>query len=264
MRKSLENQIRRVSVYQVAKFGTGRFIRKCIKYNAAGIDITDRKQFEEQLQRYKDRLEYDFGAMNRLHEIASVYVGEAEIQKVFDQIVDTATALARDTMGSLQLLDIKSKSLQLRSARGLSDRWIEYWKIVDQCDGICGEAVISKKRISIENIADSPSFRGKPAYEILLKEGISAIQSTPIISRSGELLGVLTTYNYKPGLPDNHSLWFLIFLHARLPILSIVSIYSVHFLKVNQILSCTPRSFMTQTVTLNPSPILSPPICVDP
>jgi PAS domain S-box-containing protein len=176
---------------------------------AAGIDITDRKQFEEQLQRYKDRLEYDFGAMNRLHEIASVYVGEAEIQKVFDQIVDTATALARDTMGSLQLLDIKSKSLQLRSARGLSDRWIEYWKIVDQCDGICGEAVISKKRISIENIADSPSFRGKPAYEILLKEGISAIQSTPIISRSGELLGVLTTYNYKPGLPDNHSLWVL-------------------------------------------------------
>jgi PAS domain S-box-containing protein len=174
-----------------------------------GIDITDRKKFEEQLQKYKDRLEYDFDVMNRLHEIASIFVGENETQRVFDQIVDTAAAIAHDNMGSLQLLDRKSKSLLLRSSRGLSDRWVEFWKVIEKCDGICEQTINKKRREIIENVAVNTLYKGKPSYEIQLAEGISALQSTPIISRSGELLGILTTYNYKPGRPDDHSLWIL-------------------------------------------------------
>lgn len=175
----------------------------------AGIDITDRKLLEEQLRKYKDRLEYDFDVINRLHEIASVFVGESDIQKVFDQIVDTAMAIAHDSMGSLQLLDHKSNRLIMRASRGLSDRWVEFWKVVEKCEGVCEETVNLKKRVIVENVEVSPIFKGKPSLKIQLLEGISAVQSTPIISRSGAILGVCSTYNYKPGRPDDHSLWVL-------------------------------------------------------
>ena len=67
----------------------------------------------------------------------------------------------------------------------------------------------SGERVVIEDITTSPIFVGTPALEVQLKAGIHAVQSTPLISREGKLLGMISTHFKTPRRPDERSLRLL-------------------------------------------------------
>ena len=50
-------------------------------------------------------------------------------------------------------------------------------------------------------------FVGTPSLSILREAGVRAVQSTPLLSHQGELLGILTTQRGVPHVPDEHDLW---------------------------------------------------------
>lgn len=59
----------------------------------------------------------------------------------------------------------------------------------------------------VEDVEAATSiFAGTPSLKILREAGVRAVQSTPMISRSGALLGILTTHWRSPYLPDQHDL----------------------------------------------------------
>ena len=59
----------------------------------------------------------------------------------------------------------------------------------------------------MEDVETSPLLAGTPSLSILRNAGVRAIQSTPLISRKGGLLGILTTQWGVPHVPDEHDLW---------------------------------------------------------
>jgi light-regulated signal transduction histidine kinase (bacteriophytochrome) len=63
-----------------------------------------------------------------------------------------------------------------------------------------------RERVIVEDVEESPIFAGTPALEVLRAAGVRAVQSTPIISRAGVLVGMLSTHYWAPTRPSERDL----------------------------------------------------------
>lgn len=163
-------------------------------------DVTDRKRAEEALRT-------ELGATRTLHNVATRFVRAGEFQTVLQDIVDAAVALTHAAKGNMQLYSSDRPRLRIVAQRGFSESWLAYFKAVDtEQAGACAEALADRKRVIVEDVTASPTFIGTQALDVQLAEGVHAVQSTPILSRSGELLGVLSTHFGAPHRPEEREL----------------------------------------------------------
>jgi GAF domain-containing protein len=58
----------------------------------------------------------------------------------------------------------------------------------------CGTAARLGSRVIIEDVTQSKIFAGQAALKVLLDAGVRAVQSTPLLSSSGKLLGMISTH----------------------------------------------------------------------
>jgi PAS domain S-box-containing protein len=150
-------------------------------------DVTERKEAEE-LQR-------------RLHELATLPLSKVSVKKVLGAIVETAVAVAHADFGTIQLLDAESSSLRIAAQHGFPQWWVEYWQSISKGRGACGCAWEKGERIIVEDLEQGSVFSGVD-LEMHRKAGVRATQSTPLVSRSGKLIGVFSTHYKTPGRPD--------------------------------------------------------------
>jgi PAS domain S-box-containing protein len=173
------------------------------------VDITARKHAEEALRRSQMQLESDLDAMTRLQKLGTLFVSERNLGVVLEAIVDAAVAISRADFGTIQLLDPQSSVLKIVAHRGFPRSWIDFWDRVSAGRGTCGTALTRGERIIVDNVEESPIFAGTPALEIQLKAGVRAVQSTPLISRSGAIIGMFSTHYKLPHRPDDRILQLL-------------------------------------------------------
>jgi GAF domain-containing protein len=72
----------------------------------------------------------------------------------------------------------------------------------------------STERIIVEDVMQSEIFAGQPSLFTLLDAGVRAVQSTPLVSSAGNLLGIISTHFRLPHRPSERELR-LIDLFAR-------------------------------------------------
>ena len=161
-------------------------------------DITERKQ--EQL-----RLKADMTALIRMHDLSEKLLGTAGTQPLLDEIMYSAVVIVDAKFGTLQLL--KDDSLQIVSYYGHQQPFLDFFASAESVASVCGEAMQRFERVLIEDVETSSLFVGTLSLDVMRTAGVRAVQSTPIISRNGELLGVLTTQWDVPHSPDEHDLW---------------------------------------------------------
>ncbi len=161
------------------------------------LDITERKRAERRLAR-------DLEAMTRLQELGSFSVREADLQPVLEQIVDAAIAISRADFGNIQLLDLNS-GLKIAAQRGFPQWYVDFWNAITAGNGSCGSALAAGQRVVVPDVEQSSIFMGKPGLEMQRRAGVRAVQSTPIVSRGGKLLGMFSTHFKKPSQPDEHA-----------------------------------------------------------
>jgi PAS domain S-box-containing protein len=61
----------------------------------------------------------------------------------------------------------------------------------------------------VEDVTTSSLFAGSPALEAVLEAGIGSVQSTPLVARSGRLVGMLSTHRRLVHQPDERDLGVL-------------------------------------------------------
>lgn len=151
----------------------------------------------------------DTQALSRLHELALAPTDGTDIEPLLRQILDVAIALTEADFGNLQLVDPVSGDLAIAVQRGFHPWWIEFWNQAGKGHGVCGSALEAGARIVIEDVASSPVFVGTPALEVQLRAGVRAVQSTPLMTRQGKVVGMVSTHFRSPRRLEGRSLRWL-------------------------------------------------------
>ena len=108
-------------------------------------------------------------------------------------------------MGNIQAYARETKSLHIQVHRGFQKPFLEFFDYVDAGHEACGTALKSKGRVIVPDIANSSIFSGTRILEVMLDAGIRAVQSTPLIGKSGDVWGMLSTHYRtvaEPGKKD--------------------------------------------------------------
>lgn len=133
-----------------------------------------------------------------LQKLSMELIQEEETLGLYQKFMDAAVVIMNSQCASMQVLsrgpDGHGK-LKLLASSGFSPEAKEYWQWVDDnTDSSCGAAYRTGKRIVIPDMAACEFMQGTATLPIYLDGGILAAQSTPLYSRNGRLLGMISTH----------------------------------------------------------------------
>src|SRR3954468_7576356 len=129
------------------------------------------------------------------------------IENLLQEVMETAVAILNADKGTLQLFE--SDSLRIVAHHGHAQPFLDFFAAAENVASVCGEATKRGERVLIEDIEQSPLFVGTSSLPILRQAGVRSVQSTPLVTRAGRLLGILTTQWSVPHLPDESDVWRL-------------------------------------------------------
>jgi PAS domain S-box-containing protein len=137
-----------------------------------------------------------------LPQIATQLITASGIGALSDRILDTALAIMRADLASIQMIHPErgaTGELKLLGHRGFSPQAAERWEWVGvDSRTTCGEALRTGRRVIVPDVRNCDFMAGSEDLEAFLDAGIRGAQSVPLVSRSGALLGMVTTYWRRP------------------------------------------------------------------
>ena len=112
--------------------------------------------------------------------------------------LDAALEAAHAPMGNVQLKT--AEGLRIVAQRGFRAPFLEFFSCVTHDVGTCGTALKNGARVVVTDVAADPIFAGTDAARVMEDAGARAVQSTPLVSASGAILGMLSTHYDEPRI----------------------------------------------------------------
>lgn len=126
---------------------------------------------------------------------------------LLEEVLDTAISATHADFGNVQLFDPATQELIICAQRGFGNEFLKFFDRVHAGYACCcGSAMKNWCRVVVEDVAQSPMFSDSQTRQIILAEEVRSVQSTPLISASNELLGMLSTHYRAPRAFSEHSL----------------------------------------------------------
>ncbi len=146
--------------------------------------------------RAEQALAEELQAMTRLHELSSLAL-RADFPTLLEAILDAAIELHDADFGNIQLYNPESNFLRIAAQRGFEKPFLEHFDTVNASDfSACGIALAKRERVMVEDVEGEPAYA--PSLKTAREAGYCAVQSTPLLSSSGQPLGMLSTHFRKP------------------------------------------------------------------
>lgn len=165
-------------------------------------DISERRQRELERQR-------EIEALDQLQKLTTLFLSDQQDDAILATILDAAIAIAEADFGTVQAVEPGSGVLRIVAHRGLPAWWVERWERVPAGKGAWGAALALRCRVIVEDIESDPSFAGTDCLDVHRRAGIRAVHSTPLLGRSGELLGIISAHYKTPRRPPDYMLRLL-------------------------------------------------------
>ncbi len=166
-----------------------------------------RKQAEEALRASEGRLAADLAGMRRLHELHLRLARETDLIAALREIVALAVEFAGTDRGCVQLVSDDRQRLEIVAHHGYGpdSEFIRHF-LKQGSEPACDVVRRQSRRMIIEDVETFPQLVGTKDREVALAEGIRATCCTPLVSRGGELAGVLCTQFRRPHRPTDDQL----------------------------------------------------------
>lgn len=167
-------------------------------------EINKRKRAEAELLALKDELAAELDAMTRFHQFSIRLLASTEVQPLLEEVLSAAMELQNADFGNVQLYNPQTKALEIVGQRGFQQDFLEYFRSVSEAGAACGRAMQRRERVIIEDVETDAAFESH--RQIAAAAGFRAVQSTPLFSRNGEMLGMLSTHFRQPHRPSEREL----------------------------------------------------------
>ncbi|MCL6699620.1 GAF domain-containing protein [Sphingomonas sp. NSE70-1] len=151
-----------------------------------------------------------------LHAISVELIGEQDRVQLYGKIVDAAVAICGSQFGTMQLLcppgdpSGHGGELSLLAYRGLPSEAVEFWQWVPPAaHSSCTAALKAGGRAIIPDFEEWDEIAGTEDLLAFRRTGIRSAQTTPLRSRGGKLLGMISTHWSEPHNPSERDLRLL-------------------------------------------------------
>ena len=158
-------------------------------------DITKAKQAEAALRQSQHRLAREVAGAKTLQSISTRLIPESTPESLYAQILGAAIELMASDAASLQMLAADHTSLQLLASKNFHPDSAAFWQRVEVGAGsTCSKALSDNDRVVVADVEACDFMAGSQDQQEYRRSGIRAVQSTPLRSRSGRPLGMLSTH----------------------------------------------------------------------
>jgi PAS domain S-box-containing protein len=170
----------------------------------------ERTRAEEALRETQRQLVSELAATRHLHKISTQLIVADNVEALYEKILDAAEAIMRCDFASMQMFYPERGELRLLAYRGFNPAAAASWEWVRPGSGTsCSMALAAGCRSIVPDIEQSDFIAGSADLEPLRQTGIRAMQSTPLFSRTGGLLGMISTHWRRSHEPSEHDLRLL-------------------------------------------------------
>jgi PAS domain S-box-containing protein len=144
-----------------------------------------------------------------LRELGARLVTEGDIQTLYQEIMSVAIALTKADAGTVQILDEATQDLVLLATQGIERTMSEHFYRVNASSNTpCGVALKNGVRSFVDfDVPQSEDPDG--SMRMLVDAGYLSGQSTPLTTRSGKPIGMVSTHWREHHRPSDRELRFL-------------------------------------------------------
>jgi len=205
--RAKDGSIKDVEISSSARFVNGEFVNT----RCCTADVTRRQELERAWRGSQADLSAELEATQLLQAVATELIHDQEpTDRLYHKLAEAAAAILRSDFASMQMLYPERGTggeLRLLASRGFDPEAVKFWEWVRADSGCtCGEALRTRKRAIASDVETCPFMAGTPDREAYLQAGMGAAQSTPLISRDGRLIGMLSTHWRQPHYPSESEL----------------------------------------------------------
>ena len=167
-------------------------------------DITEAKQAEAALRQSEQRLAREVAGAKTLQSISMRLISESTPESLYAQILGAAMELMASDFASVQMLAADHGSLRLLGWKNFHPDSAAFWEWVEVGTGsTCSKALSDNERVVVSDVEACAFMAGTQDQQEYRRSGIRAVQSTPLRSRSGRPLGMLSTHWRTPHDPTD-------------------------------------------------------------
>ena len=174
------------------------------------IDVTDRKETEAKLRQSQRELATQVADLELLQKISTELIHEESAKTLYEKVADAAVLIMHSDFASMQMLYPergKTGELLLLAQRGFTPEAVQFWEWVPADSGsTCAAALRTGQRVIVPNIEICDFIAGTEDLRTYRQTGIRAVQSTPLLSRAGQTVGMISTHWRETHTPSERDL----------------------------------------------------------
>lgn len=165
---------------------------------------------EIELRNTQKRLEAELEDLKLLQTVSTELISEQDIDALYQKLINAAVEIMRSDFASMQMFYPERGprgALRLLASRGFSLEAQRCWEWVShETASSCGEVLRSGRRVVATDVTECEFLIRMGGLQAYLGAGIRSMQSTPLISRGGRLVGMISTHWREPHRPSERDL----------------------------------------------------------
>jgi hypothetical protein len=127
-----------------------------------------------------------------------------QLEKLTDLALEAMMSLARADRGNVQLADPATGALCIVAHHGFDAEFLAHFATVEDDQSACGRAASRKAQVVVSDVMADKRF--EPHRGIAAASGFRAVQSSPMLDKNGQLVGVVSTHYKNPHAPSARDL----------------------------------------------------------
>ena len=160
-------------------------------------DITDKVEADKQLRSVKDDLAAEVEVLNTIHRLELNLIAQNDSESANQEILRSAISVTSAQKGSISIYLSNENVFKTITAINFNNELPGACHFIPVADRVFEKLLGDKKRIVIDDIGKYLYECEQPVLRYLVDEGIQIIQFTPLVSSTGRLTGVLSTYHHE-------------------------------------------------------------------